>query len=149
MKERTVILYTFSKSFSMVLPIRFFIILLFCIIIIIFFVLNFSANKYLQTGWRLGGAIGPKEVITQISKLNSNQEACTNHFVQFAGYVALTSPLSVVHINSVRGTLMRRRDMVCLNPPLYVLLLSPHLFCTMFQYTERQVLIFNCSWCKS
>lgn len=81
MKERSVILYTFSKSFSM-------------------------------TGWRLGAAIGPKDVIAQINKLNSNQEACTNHFVQFAGYTALTSPLSIVHINSVRDTLLRRRNLL-------------------------------------
>jgi len=58
MKERTVILYTFSKRFAM-------------------------------TGWRVGGAIGPKEIIKHISKLNVNAESCTTHFIQDAMVEAL------------------------------------------------------------
>ena len=58
MKERTVILYTFSKKFAM-------------------------------TGWRVGGAIGPKEIIKHISKLNVNAESCTTHFIQDAMVEAL------------------------------------------------------------
>jgi aspartate/methionine/tyrosine aminotransferase len=63
MRERTVILYTFSK-------------------------------KYAMTGWRLGGAIGPKELIAPIATLNVNQESCTTHFVQWAGVEALTGDQS-------------------------------------------------------
>ena len=51
MKERTVILYTFSKKFAM-------------------------------TGWRVGGSIGPKEIISRIAKFNVNAESCTTHFIQ-------------------------------------------------------------------
>ena len=58
MKERTVILYTFSKRFAM-------------------------------TGWRVGGAIGPKKIIEHISKLNVNAESCTTHFIQDAMVEAL------------------------------------------------------------
>ena len=58
MKERTVVLYTFSKKFAM-------------------------------TGWRVGGAIGPKEIIKHISKLNVNAESCTTHFIQDAMVEAL------------------------------------------------------------
>ena len=58
MRERTVILYTFSKKFAM-------------------------------TGWRLGAAIGPDELIAQIAKINTNDESCTTHFVQEAGVEAL------------------------------------------------------------
>ena len=58
MRERTVILYTFSKKFAM-------------------------------TGWRLGAAIGPDDLIAQITKLNTNDESCTTHFVQAAGVEAL------------------------------------------------------------
>ena len=58
MKERTVILYTFSKKFAM-------------------------------TGWRIGGSIGPKEIIKHISKLNVNAESCTTHFIQAAMVEAL------------------------------------------------------------
>tara|TARA_B100001250_G_scaffold351918_1_gene324336 strand:+ start:1164 stop:2360 length:1197 start_codon:yes stop_codon:yes gene_type:complete len=53
MKERTVILYTFSKRFAM-------------------------------TGWRIGASVGPKELVKQISRLNINDESCTNHFIQCA-----------------------------------------------------------------
>ena len=58
MKERTVILYTFSKKFAM-------------------------------TGWRVGGSIGPREIIKRIAKLNVNAESCTTHFIQNAMVEAL------------------------------------------------------------
>ena len=58
MKERTVILYTFSKKFAM-------------------------------TGWRVGGSIGPKEIISRIAKFNVNAESCTTHFIQNAMVEAL------------------------------------------------------------
>lgn len=61
MRERTIILYTFSK-------------------------------KYAMTGWRLGAAVGPKEVIDIIAKLNVNDESCTNHFIQWAMIEALSGP---------------------------------------------------------
>ncbi|HEX5642746.1 MAG TPA: aminotransferase class I/II-fold pyridoxal phosphate-dependent enzyme [Thermoleophilia bacterium] len=77
MRERTVILHTFSKKFAM-------------------------------TGWRLGGAIGPKDLIARIATLNVNQESCTTHFVQWAGVEALTGdqsgPEEIVRV------LQERRD---------------------------------------
>jgi aspartate/methionine/tyrosine aminotransferase len=77
MRERTVILYTFSK-------------------------------KYAMTGWRLGGAIGPKELIAPIATLNVNQESCTTHFVQWAGVEALTGDQSGAE--DIMRTLRERRD---------------------------------------
>ena len=59
MQERTVILYTFSKTYAM-------------------------------TGWRLGAAIGPVEIMKVIAKLSVNDESCTNHFIQYGGIEALT-----------------------------------------------------------
>lgn len=47
-------------------------------------------KKYAMTGWRLGAAIGPEDVIARIATLNVNQESCTTHFVQWAGVEALT-----------------------------------------------------------
>ncbi|CEM06785.1 unnamed protein product [Vitrella brassicaformis CCMP3155] len=49
---------------------------------------TFSKN-YAMTGWRVGAAIGPKEVIDQITKLNTNMEACTSHFLQHASVECL------------------------------------------------------------
>ncbi len=77
MKERTVILYTFSK-------------------------------KYAMTGWRLGAAIGPKEVVQAIARLNTNDESCTTHFVQWAGVEALRGDQSTARANV--ETLRERRD---------------------------------------
>jgi aspartate/methionine/tyrosine aminotransferase len=59
MKERTIILYTFSKTYAM-------------------------------TGWRLGAAIGPDKIMKIFSKLGTNDESCTNHFIQYGGIEALT-----------------------------------------------------------
>ena len=77
MRERTVILYTFSKKFAM-------------------------------TGWRLGAAIGPDEVIAQITKINTNDESCTTHFVQAAGVEALQGDQSGAQ--AILAELERRRD---------------------------------------
>ena len=63
MKERTVILYTFSKTYAM-------------------------------TGWRLGAAIGPADLMKVFAKLNVNDESCTNHFIQCGGIEALTGDQS-------------------------------------------------------
>jgi aspartate/methionine/tyrosine aminotransferase len=66
------------------------------------------SKKFAMTGWRLGGAIGPAEVISVIATLNVNEESCTNHFVQWAGVEALTGDQSgaaeILHV------LQRRRD---------------------------------------
>ena len=77
MRERTVILYTFSKKFAM-------------------------------TGWRLGGAIGPKDIIAHITTLNVNQESCTTHFIQWAGVEALTGDQSGAE--RILRILKERRD---------------------------------------
>lgn len=77
MKERTVILYTFSKKFAM-------------------------------AGWRLGAAIGPKEVIDVISKLNVNQESCSNHFIQYGAVAGLNAPSE--ETNKILSILKERRD---------------------------------------
>ncbi len=77
MKERTVILYTFSKKFAM-------------------------------TGWRVGGSIGPEEIIKRIAKFNVNAESCTTHFIQNAMVEALNGDQSGTI--EILKTLKERRD---------------------------------------
>ncbi|HEY4608010.1 MAG TPA: aminotransferase class I/II-fold pyridoxal phosphate-dependent enzyme, partial [Ilumatobacteraceae bacterium] len=77
MRERTVILYTFSKKFAM-------------------------------TGWRLGAAIGPDDLVAQIVKINTNDESCTTHFVQEAGVEALQGDQTGA--KAILAELERRRD---------------------------------------
>jgi aspartate/methionine/tyrosine aminotransferase len=52
------------------------------------------SKKFAMTGWRLGAAIGPKRLIDVITKLNVNDESCSNHFVQYAALEALTGDQS-------------------------------------------------------
>lgn len=102
MKDRTCILYTFSKSFSMVSSLVF----IFCL------------RPYLttlQTGWRLGAAIGPAALITHINKINTNDEACTTHFIQYAGLVFLSDEAKAFTQELV-AELKKRRDIVCIFP---------------------------------
>ncbi len=50
------------------------------------------SKKFAMTGWRLGCAAGPSELMEAISKFNTNQESCSNHFVQAAGIACLKGP---------------------------------------------------------
>ena len=48
------------------------------------------SKKYAMTGWRIGGTIGPRNLIHHIAQINLNDESCTNHFLQWAMIDALT-----------------------------------------------------------
>jgi aspartate/methionine/tyrosine aminotransferase len=61
-----------------------------------------------MTGWRLGAAVGPEEVIEVIAKMNVNEESCTNHFVQYAGLEGLTGDQAGPR--QILDVLRRRRD---------------------------------------
>ena len=77
MVERCVILYTFSKKFSM-------------------------------TGWRLGATVGPKEIIEVITKINVNDESCSNHFIQYGVIEGLTGDQT--EAKKIIQILKERRD---------------------------------------
>ena len=61
-----------------------------------------------MTGWRLGAAIGPKEIIDVIAKLNVNNESCSNHFIQYGAIDGLTSTSH--EEQKIIAVLRRRRD---------------------------------------
>jgi len=66
------------------------------------------SKKFAMTGWRLGAAIGPREIIEVIAKLNTNDESCSTHFIQYGGVEGLTGDQSGPrHIVAV---LKERRD---------------------------------------
>jgi len=67
------------------------------------------SKKFVMTGWRLGAAIGPKEIIDVIIKLNVNEESCSNHFVQYAAIEGLTGDQT--ETRKVLETLKERRDL--------------------------------------
>jgi len=66
------------------------------------------SKKFAMTGWRLGAAIGPKDVIGAIAKLNVNEESCSNHFIQVAAVEGLTGDQSGPR--KILSTLKERRD---------------------------------------
>ncbi len=66
------------------------------------------SKKFAMTGWRLGAAIGPTEIVDRISKLNTNEESCTAQFVQWAGVEAITGDQSGA--NELVRVLKTRRD---------------------------------------
>ncbi len=67
------------------------------------------SKKFAMTGWRLGAAVGPREIVDAIAKLNVNDESCSNHFVQYAGLRALT--VSQEPSRKLLDTLRARRDL--------------------------------------
>ena len=66
------------------------------------------SKKFAMTGWRLGAAIGPREIVDVIAKLNVNDESCPNHFIQYGALEGLTGdqsgPRQIVEV------LQERRD---------------------------------------
>ena len=66
------------------------------------------SKKFAMTGWRLGAAIGPKEIIDVITKLNVNDESCSNHFIQYAAIEGLIGDQSGPA--EILKTLRERRD---------------------------------------
>jgi aspartate/methionine/tyrosine aminotransferase len=66
------------------------------------------SKKFAMTGWRLGAAIGPKEIIDVIIKLNVNDESCPNHFIQYGAIEGLTGDQS--ESRRILQILKERRD---------------------------------------
>ena len=66
------------------------------------------SKKFAMTGWRLGAAIGPGDVIDVINKLNVNNESCSNHFIQYAAMEGLTG--NQTQARQMLDTLRERRD---------------------------------------
>ncbi len=72
-------------------------------------VLYTFSKRFAMTGWRLGAALGPEEIIEIIGKLNVNDESCSNHFVQWAALEALKGDQQPVL--EILDTLKKRRDL--------------------------------------
>ncbi len=66
------------------------------------------SKKFAMTGWRLGAAIGPKEIIDIIAKLNVNDESCANHFIQYGAIEGLTGDQT--EAKQILTILKERRD---------------------------------------
>ena len=69
------------------------------------------SKKFAMTGSRLGCAVAPPQVASVFSTLNTNDESCTTHYVQWAGIEALRGTQQPVF--DMLDTLRERRDETC------------------------------------
>jgi aspartate/methionine/tyrosine aminotransferase len=67
------------------------------------------SKRFAMTGWRIGAALGPEELIDIIIKLNVNDESCTSHAGQYAALEALHGNQSGAEL--ILTTLKKRRDL--------------------------------------
>lgn len=45
-------------------------------------IINSTSKTYSMTGWRIGYAIGPNEIIKYLNKTHQNMSTCATSFVQ-------------------------------------------------------------------
>ena len=69
---------------------------------------NGFSKAYAMTGWRLGYAGGPREIISQMIKLNTGLNTCASSIAQRAGVEALRGPQDSVR--QMCEEYLRRRD---------------------------------------
>ena len=73
-------------------------------------VIDSLSKTYAMTGWRVGFAAGPAEVISQMTKLQENTSACASTPCQYAAIEALNGPQT--HLAHMREQYRIRRDYV-------------------------------------
>lgn len=71
---------------------------------------NGLSKAYSMTGWRLGYAGGPKEIISAIADIQSHSTSNPCSITQAAGVEALNGPQAF--LNDWRASFVRRRDLV-------------------------------------
>ena len=69
---------------------------------------NGFSKAYAMTGWRLGYAIGPEEIIREMSKVQQHSVSHPTTFAMFGGVAALSGDQSCVDV--MRKEFQRRRD---------------------------------------
>lgn len=68
------------------------------------------SKTYAMTGWRLGYAVGPADVIRAMELINENSLASVNTFVQYAGIEALRASQDCV--KEMTASFQHRRDLI-------------------------------------
>lgn len=70
------------------------------------------SKTYAMTGWRIGYAAGPEELIARMVKFQMYLSACPTSFAQYAAARALSDPRSSTAIERMRSEYGRRRDLI-------------------------------------
>ena len=71
---------------------------------------NSFSKSYAMTGWRIGYAVGPAEIIGAMLRINENTLASPTTFVQYAAIEALRGPQDAVR--NMVSSFERRRDIL-------------------------------------
>jgi len=72
---------------------------------------NGVSKAYAMTGWRLGYAAGPQDIISAMIRLQEHMNTNTSSITQYAAVEALAGPQETVH--EMVGEFRRRRDYMC------------------------------------
>ncbi|WP_250278641.1 aminotransferase class I/II-fold pyridoxal phosphate-dependent enzyme [[Clostridium] colinum] len=73
-------------------------------------VLNGFSKSFAMTGWRLGFAVGPKDIISAMTKIHQYVIMCAPTMSQYAGLEALTSCID--NVNKMRKEYNMRRKFI-------------------------------------
>jgi len=73
-------------------------------------IIDSFSKTYAMTGWRIGYAAGPEEVIGSMTRLQENVVSCVNSATQYAGLEALEGPQDSVKV--MLDKYAERRDLV-------------------------------------
>lgn len=71
-------------------------------------IINGVSKTYAMTGWRIGYALGPKEIISAASRLQSHTTSNPSSISQYAALEALTGPQDAVQ--KMKNEFKKRRD---------------------------------------
>jgi aspartate aminotransferase len=72
--------------------------------------INGFSKAYSMTGWRLGYAAAPEELITAMARVQEHSVSCPTSFVQKAGVAALEGPQD--EVNAMVKEFKKRRDVL-------------------------------------
>ena len=68
------------------------------------------SKTYAMTGWRMGYAVVPQQLVDPIVRMITNSVSCTAPFIQYAGIEALTGPQDSVY--KMVDEFRQRRDLI-------------------------------------
>ena len=74
-------------------------------------IINGVSKSFAMTGWRLGWAAGPKEIIAKMNQMASQQTTSPATFVQHAAVAALEGPFD--EVRHMCAAFAERRDRMC------------------------------------
>ncbi|HSN93798.1 MAG TPA: pyridoxal phosphate-dependent aminotransferase [Anaerolineaceae bacterium] len=79
------------------------------------FTVNGFSKRYAMTGWRLGYACGPHELMEQIIKIYQHSASCVTAFAQAGALEALTNPAAIGTTKAMVDQFNRNRQLMMEN----------------------------------